>query len=135
MLLVGAPDATPGEWRKSALGATYWYKYKEHLLPPHLGKQYGDKPAEIATFGRKLEEWHLRMEEKKMKKRGSYYYRIGLKWGRLRSANPHLPTKPPTWWMKRFKTTWKYGIHPDKAVILPPYDDRFYWGGRPKKRY
>nr|XP_026690876.1 39S ribosomal protein L47, mitochondrial-like isoform X1 [Ciona intestinalis] len=135
MLLTGSTNKTPGEWRKSGLGITYWYEHKEHLLPPHLGKKKGDQHAEIAMFDRRLEEWHLRMEEKRAKRHGSYYYRIGLKWGRIRANNPNLPKKPPKWWMKKFKTTWKYGIHPEKPVLLPHHDDRFYWGKRPNKRY
>jgi len=50
----------PGEWRKNPLGGTYWYEYKEHLIPKELQEvQRGDRPVEMAYFQPKLEEWHL----------------------------------------------------------------------------
>nr|CAB3263983.1 39S ribosomal protein L47, mitochondrial-like [Phallusia mammillata] len=135
MLLKGTPDGVPGEWRKSSLGDSYYYTYKEHLIPQELQKkQDDDKPVDIAHFDELLEEWHLRREERRIKLEKSYYYRIELKWNLIRKRNPSFPKSPPTWFRKQFRTTWKYGMHPDLPIMLPYRDSRFI-NNKPLKGY
>lgn len=120
MLLLGRPTQAHGEYRKSGLGAIYWHKYKQRLLPKHLAKEehlFGDRPADIAMFNAYLEEWHLRYQEKRArisKKRASM---LRLKWRKIRRHRPHLPSKPPAWWLAQFRTEFRYGMHPMLPVI------------------
>jgi len=127
MLLHGTPDKRQREWRKSPLGLPYLYRPREHFIPEELQLvKRGDRHADMAYFDRRLEEMHLRMEETRMKKRDQYKYSIRLKWNRLRRNNPHLPRKTPKWYMDKFKTTWKYGIHPSLPIFNRPHDERFH---------
>jgi len=126
-LLHGTPDNTQSEWRKSALGYPYLYRYKEHLIPEELQLvRKRDKHADMAYFEGKLEEMHLRMEETRIKKRDQYHYKIRMKWNSVRRNNPNLPVKVPKWYMDKFKTTWKYGIHPMLPILSKPRDYRFH---------
>ena len=67
MLTQGTSDKIGGEWRKGHLGQVYFCKYKEHLLPKQLNRDHrADRPADTAMFSPKLEELHLRKEERGM---------------------------------------------------------------------
>jgi len=133
MLLHGTPDNKQSEWRKSALGTTYLYRYREHFIPEELQLiKKRDKHADMAYFQGRLEEMHLRMEETRIKKRDQYYYRIRMKYAALRRNNPKLPVKVPKWYMDKFKTTWKYGIHPMLPILDRPRDNRFYKAKAPR---
>jgi len=133
MLLHGTPDNRQSEWRKSSLGNTYLYRYKEHLIPEELQlDKRRDKHADMAYFEGRLEEMHLRMEETRIKRRDQYYYRIRMKYAALRRNNPNLPVKVPKWYMDKFKTTWKYGIHPMLPILSRPTDYRFHKAKAPR---
>lgn len=133
MLLYGTPDNRMSEWRKSPLGLSYLYRSKEHFIPEELQLiKRGDKQEEMAYFNGRLEEMHLRMEETRIKKRDQYNFKIRLKWNALRRNNPDLPARPPKWYKDKFKTTWKYGIHPALPILVKPRDDRFHYTKTPK---
>ena len=136
MLLYGRKDKEGGEMRKSAVGAVYYHKFKEHLLPKEYNKNYhGDQPADIASFHPKIEEMHLRMQERREKIRTNFNFLIKKQWSQMRRSNPNLPLKQPAWFRKRFASTWKYGIHPRMRVFLNKprgWDTRKYYTKKPK---
>ncbi|CAK8690248.1 unnamed protein product [Clavelina lepadiformis] len=136
MLVHGTPDGIGGEWRKNPLGATYFYKYKEHLIPEHLQEiKRGDKPADLAYFSPKLEEWHLRLEEKRLKKRGGFHFLLATKYGQIRARNRHLPKKMPEWWKRKFRTKWLYGIHPQMRIFMKHHDKDYRINSRRPHKY
>jgi len=78
---------------------------------------------------------HRRRAEKAIKSRRMHNGLVRRKWQLMRKANPHLPVRTPMWWKKKFHCKFKYGIHPEAVVMMPHYDDRLYFGGRPKHKY
>jgi len=136
MILYGRKDKEGGEMRKSSVGAVYYHKYKEHLLPKHLNRNYyGDQPADIASFHPKIEEMHLRMQERREKNRQNMNFLIRKQWSQMRKSNPDLPLQKPLWFRNRFKSTWKYGIHPRVRVLFKQprrWDTRKHFTEKPK---
>nr|XP_039251619.1 39S ribosomal protein L47, mitochondrial-like [Styela clava] len=136
MLLLGRPTKAHGEYRKSGLGATYWYQYKPHVIPKELAKDvYGDKPADLASFNMFLHEWHIRFQERREKVWARRKSALRLKWIRIRENNPSLPKSPPKWWLDRFKCKLRYGLHPEVQIYLQmknstkrkiPYPKRYH---------
>lgn len=119
MLLLGRPTEGHGEYRKSGKGDTYWYHYQPYLLPKHLNKEYyGDRPADIASFDDVLNEWHIRYQERKAKNLIRRKRSLNYKWMRIRISNPHLPKHSPQWWLSKFHTKLRYGVHPELPVLF-----------------
>lgn len=119
MLLLGRPTEGHGEYRKSATGHVYWYEYKPYLIPKHLNKEcYGDRPADIAGFHDILHEWHIRFQERKTKNLTRRKKWLQYKWKRIRITNPHLPKTPPQWWLSKFHTKLRYGVHPELPIMF-----------------
>lgn len=134
MLLHGTTDKRISEWRKSPLGTYYLHRKKEHFIPEELQLiRRRDNREDMAYFDGRLEEMHLRMEETRMKRRDQYNFKIRLKWNALRRSNPDLPAKVPKWYKDKFKTTWKYGIHPSLPIFMKPQDNRFHFTKTPKR--
>ncbi|KAG7488096.1 hypothetical protein MATL_G00030840 [Megalops atlanticus] len=64
LLQTGQERARPGAWRRDIFGRTYWYKFKEHVIPWYMNRRYKRKrfytPPFVNPYIRLRMEQHLR---------------------------------------------------------------------------